>query len=160
MAKVKDNKSVGVLDLACNTNAVATAARSNVIIVDLHEHHAVLHIPETGVLSTSLVHVVDIAVGRIILLAKVSLADSLGCERTIMYSIKCELVEKVGAAVIIYQSIASQSKGNQSAVEEKGSQAHNGQDSSRIRGTFNLRWLLESSEGTNTGRSREMVLAW
>ena len=59
---------MGVLDRACDTDTVATTARSNVVVVNLHEHDAVLDVPQTSVLCTGLVHVVDIAVGGIVLL--------------------------------------------------------------------------------------------
>ena len=70
MAKIKNNESVGVLNRACDTDTVATTAGSDVVGIDTHSHHAVHDIPQTSILRTGFVHVVDIAMGWVVLLVQ------------------------------------------------------------------------------------------
>ena len=70
VAEVEDYKSMGVLDCARQADAVPPAASRNICIVDLHENDAVLNIPQTGILCTCFVHVIDIAMGRVVLLGR------------------------------------------------------------------------------------------
>lgn len=76
---------MGVLDRACDTDTVAATAGGNVVGIGAHGHHTVLDIPQTRVLCTGLVHVIDIAMGRVVLLVE-DQYDQFARMREVLYA--------------------------------------------------------------------------
>ena len=109
MLKVKHDKAVGVLLCACYANAVAATARCHTGGVGLDRHDTIVNVDESVALSCALVHIIDIAVSRII------------------FSIKCHQIEKVAARVVVGKTVLGDGKWNQSTAKQKrGKKVHIG----------------------------------
>ncbi len=70
VTEIEDNEAMGVLDCACDTNAVAATAGGDVVGIGAHGYYTVLDVPQTRVLCTGFVQVVDIAMSGVVLLVE------------------------------------------------------------------------------------------
>ena len=101
MLEVKDDEAVGVLLGAGDTNAVAATARCYVGGVGLDSHNAIVHIDQSIALGRALIHIVDIAMRRII------------------FGIKGHQVEEVVARVVVGKRVLGNGERNQSTAKQK-----------------------------------------
>lgn len=100
MFEVEHNQTMRVLLGACHADAVAATARCYIRGVRLDSDNTVVNVDKSVTLGCCLVHVVDIAMSRII------------------FCIKSHQIEKVAARVVISQAVLGDGEGNQSTAKQ------------------------------------------
>ena len=110
MLQVQHHETVGVLFGAGDTNAVAATARCCIGRIGFDGHDTIVHIDQAITLGGALIHVVDIAIGWIVI------------------GKKGHQIEEVVAGVVIGKSVLGHGERNQSTAKPKrGRKVHVGQ---------------------------------